>query len=120
MWFSKESKVNTNWVKLDNEAQFDELINKSDALPILIFKHSTRCSISSMAKRRLEDNWSFAENEILPIYLDLLAYRTISNKIAADFGITHESPQVLLIKNGKCVYHASHSGITVENIKTIL
>lgn len=81
--------------------------NKSYA----IFKHSTRCSISGMALNRMENSSFFELNELDFYYLDLISYRNVSNYIAKILGVEHESPQLLLIKNGKCIAHASHSDI---------
>lgn len=82
----------------------------------VIFKHSTRCSISMMAKKRFELDWdSIPENT--PLYfLDLISYRDISAQIAQIFQITHESPQLLLIKDGECVYETSHGEISAEEL----
>ena len=103
-----------NWIPLQNEDQLQEIVLNSDTKPQVIFKHSTRCSVSSMAKNRL-DNKNQPEG-IDFYYLDLIQYRKISNRIAADFEITHQSPQILIIDHGKCVYDESHSGITMEDI----
>lgn len=102
------------WIPLQNEDQLNKIIDASANKPQLIFKHSTRCSISSMAKNRL-DKKDLPENADF-YYLDLLKYRSLSNKIADTFDVHHQSPQVLLIKDGKCVYDESHSGITMEEI----
>jgi bacillithiol system protein YtxJ len=103
-----------NWIPLNNEAQLDNIKEKSTVRPQLIFKHSTRCSISSMALSRLE---RAKQPESLDFYyLDLISHRHISNKIAELFQVHHESPQVLLIKNGECIYDESHSGIRMEEI----
>lgn len=83
---------------------------------VAVFKHSTRCSISMMAWDRLRRQWNF-EAAVFPFYyLDLIQHRDISAAIAADFGVEHESPQLLVIKNGRCVYHASHSDISVPEL----
>jgi len=103
-----------NWIELTNENQLETIKKISAEQPIVIFKHSTRCSISSMAKNRLERETP-VENTVF-YYLDLLRYRPISNKIAEDFSIAHQSPQILLIRNGECVYEESHNGITMEDI----
>jgi bacillithiol system protein YtxJ len=79
---------------------------------VLIFKHSTRCSISSTALNRLERAWRPEDAGHAVWYLDLLRYRPISNAIAERYGIQHESPQVLVIRAGRCVYDASHTAIT--------
>lgn len=102
------------WIVLNSEAQLDKINIDSAQRPQLIFKHSTRCSISAMAKNRLYKN-ELPEG-IDFYYLDLINYRSISNKIAENYGIRHESPQVLLIKNGQCIYNESHSGIYMNDI----
>ncbi|NSL87905.1 bacillithiol system redox-active protein YtxJ [Chitinophaga solisilvae] len=102
------------WKTLDSEAQLQQIIEESAMQPVVIFKHSTRCSISSMAKSRLER--AVAPEGLTFYYLDLIAHRDISGKIAHDFGIMHESPQVLVIDKGVCVYDESHNGISMEEI----
>lgn len=104
-----------NWIPLQTEQQLDEIISKSSESPKVIFKHSTRCSISSMAKNRLDK--SNQPEGIDFYYLDLLSHRNISNKIASVFHVPHQSPQVLVIKNGKSVYNESHSGIRMDDIE---
>lgn len=107
-----------NWKKLENETTLAEIRDLSQKQPVIIFKHSTRCPVSSMALDRLERNWDEEEMQtVSPYFLDLLSYRNISNQIAESFGIAHESPQVLLIDNGKCVYNASHMGISYDALK---
>jgi bacillithiol system protein YtxJ len=103
-----------NWITLTNEQQLHQLKANSKVKPQVIFKHSTRCSISSVAKNRLER--SSQPDEIDFYFLDLIKFRTISNKIAEDFKVYHESPQILVIKNGECIYDESHSGIDMEAI----
>lgn len=102
------------WITLLNEEQLNNLNTNSFTKPQVIFKHSTRCSISSMAKNRLER--SKQPQDLDFHYLDLIRYRNLSNKIAEDYKVFHESPQILLIKNGECVYSESHSGIDMEEI----
>ena len=87
-----------DWISLTSSAQLADIIEKSKHQPQLIFKHSTRCSISSMAKNRLER--TTPPENIDFYYLDLISYRELSTKIAEDFDVFHESPQVILIKNG--------------------
>ena len=104
-----------DWISLTSSAQLAEVKEKSKNKPQLIFKHSTRCSISSVAKNRLERDTP-AENVDF-YYLDLISYRELSAKIAEEFSVFHESPQVILIKNGECSYDESHSGINMDDIK---
>ncbi|MGB0931675.1 MAG: bacillithiol system redox-active protein YtxJ, partial [Chitinophagales bacterium] len=101
-----------NWQMLQNEEQLKEIISESSEKPVAIFKHSIRCSISSMAKRRLERNWDIAEDALTIYYLDLITFRSVSNKIVDVFEVQHESPQIILIKNGEVVFHTSHSDIS--------
>lgn len=103
-----------NWKNLTAENQLDEIKSKSVDVPQLIFKHSTRCATSSMAKSRLER--AAAPGNIEFYFLDLLKYRNISDKIESDFMVHHESPQVLLIRNGECIYEESHNGISMDEI----
>lgn len=103
-----------NWKILTSEEQIEDLKKISSEKTQLVFKHSTRCSISIMIKTRLEKE-TFPES-IDFFYLDLLKYRNLSNKLAEDFNVHHESPQVLLIKNGDCIYEESHNGIRMEEI----
>lgn len=103
-----------NWIALTEEAQLQEILERSKHQPVVIFKHSTRCSTSEMVKMRLEkvqqpENIDF-------YYLDLIRYRDISNKIAEMFDVYHESPQVLLIKNGECTFDESHHAIYMDEI----
>ncbi|KAA9041171.1 bacillithiol system redox-active protein YtxJ [Ginsengibacter hankyongi] len=103
------------WIPLNNEEQLEEIKTNSLHVPQVIFKHSSRCAISSMAKSRLDRK---EQPEGMDFYfLDIINHRTISNKIAHDFHVPHESPQVLIINKGACVYDESHSGIDMDDIK---
>lgn len=104
-----------DWIALTDESQLVDIKEKSKNNPQLIFKHSTRCSISGVAKNRLEKSTPPANVDFY--FLDLIRNRDISQKIAEEFSVYHESPQVLLIKNGKCVYEESHSGINMDEIE---
>lgn len=103
-----------NWNKFTNEADLEAIKVASKEKTQIIFKHSTRCSISTMAKSRLER--SVAPDNAVFHYLDLIAYRNVSNKIAEDFNVEHASPQILVIKNGECVYDESHNAIDMDEI----
>ena len=105
-----------NWIPLQTEAQVDEIKSKSENKPQVIFKHSTRCPVSSMAKSRLDRNEQ--PNGVDFYYLDIINHRNLSNKIAKDFEVQHQSPQVLVIDGGRCVYNESHSGIHMDEIKS--
>ena len=103
-----------NWIELTDEKQLEDIKAKSKDKPQVIFKHSTRCSISSMAKNRLDK--APDPKGVDFYYLDLIRYRKISNEIAETFSVPHASPQVLVIKGGKSIYDESHSGIRMDDI----
>jgi len=103
-----------HWIHLTDEELLKQIISKSQIRPQVIFKHSSRCSISSMALQRLQR--VSQPSDIDFYFLDLLSYRNLSNKIAQLFKVPHESPQVLLIKDGLCIYEESHMGISMNDI----
>ncbi len=109
-----------NWLKLESIEQLQTIKDNSSEHLVLIFKHSTRCSISRAALDRLERNWQPGEmNDVKPFYLDLIRYRDVSDQIAEDFSVEHESPQVLVIKNGQSVYDRSHIDINYRELAVI-
>lgn len=104
-----------NWIALTDEQQLAAIKEKSATVPQVIFKHSTRCSISSVVKSRLE---RASEPSGVDFYfLDLIKHRSVSNKVAEDFSVHHESPQVLVIHNSECTYDESHSAISMDEIE---
>lgn len=106
-----------NWQKLTSADQIQEIKQQSLEKPVLIFKHSTRCSISSMSLDRLLRKWKSGDEEkVLPYFLDLIEHRDISDLVAQEFSVYHQSPQVLLIHEGKVVYNDSHFGISYAGI----
>lgn len=107
-----------NWNALTEIKQLDAIVEESAEKPVVIFKHSTRCSISRMALKNFEREYNLEESEVSPYFLDLLQHRDISNEIAQKFQVIHQSPQLLLIKNGKSVYDVSHSEIDAEALKS--
>lgn len=107
-----------NWIKLNHPRQLEELLQESNTKPVLIFKHSTRCSISRTALDRLERNWNAGEvGHVASYFLDLISFRDISNQIQELFHVEHESPQVLIIDKGKAVYHSSHLAIEYNQLR---
>jgi bacillithiol system protein YtxJ len=107
-----------NWNYLEHPDQLNQIIIESTDTTILIFKHSTRCNISRAALDRLERNWKDAEvPDVKTYFLDLISYRSISNSVADQFQVEHQSPQVLIIRNGKSVYDNSHYGIDFSEIR---
>ena len=116
---SENKNTNTskiNWIELTDLGQLNEIMDLSHEQPVAIFKHSTRCSISRMALKQFENEFDL-EGSVTPYFLDLLNHRDISNEIATRFEVYHQSPQLLLIKEGKSIYDASHSDIDAVVLK---
>ena len=103
-------ELNQIWINLEDLGQLNEIIIASEEKPVVIFKHSTRCSVSRMALKQFENEFNL-QGKMDAYYLDLIENRAISNEIASKFGVVHQSPQLLVIKNGKCIYNISHSEI---------
>lgn len=110
-----------NWTALTDVTQLDKINSESGSQPFVIFKHSKRCSISRATLDRLERNWREEELPTVKTYLlDLLTYRDISNQIAEAYEVEHESPQVLVIQNGKAIFNRSHFEIDFSTIKNVV
>ena len=108
-----------NWNELTSMDQLELLEIQSQTQPVLIFKHSTRCSISRFALKQFENEFDL-QDKITPYFLDLLNHRDISNEIAIQFNVQHQSPQILLLKNRVVVYHTSHENIDATELKKYL
>lgn len=113
---SEPEKSNVDWIALTSLVQLNEITALSNQAPVLIFKHSTRCGISRMVLKRFESKYNL-EDKVTPYFLDLLAYRDISDAIAEKFKVLHQSPQLLVIKDGKSVYDVSHGDIDATGIE---
>jgi bacillithiol system protein YtxJ len=115
---SEPSTKNSNvaWRPLIDLGQLNEIINESTTTPAVIFKHSMRCSVSRMALKQFENEFNLT-SKVTPYFLDLLEHRDISNEIVIRFGVVHQSPQLILIKDGKAIYNASHSDIDALELK---
>ena len=107
---------NVNWIPLTKIEQLDEIKQQSKSETVLIFKHSTRCGISSMVIKQFEKKFDESMNSIKVYYLDLLSYRQISDEVGYTFQVMHQSPQLLVIKNETAVATASHYDITLVDI----
>ena len=105
-----------NWIELVSVEELQEIKSLSSDVPCVIFKHSTRCSISSIAKHRLEKSWNFDTDNLKAYYLDLIENRNISNQIVEEFQVQHASPQLLLIEKGVCTWNTSHLDISVKKL----
>lgn len=116
--FSSKQKQRFPWTELTSSEQLHQLMASSGTKPVLFFKHSTRCSISSMALNRFENNMD-PEN-CTCVYLDLLTYRPLSAEIEQITHVEHQSPQAILIKNNEVIYTASHNGINASEIMKLI
>lgn len=106
-----------NWRELKTIEGIEQAIQESEETPVLIYKHSTRCSISAASLDRLERRWNDAEMaQVKAYYLDLISFRDVSNEIASKLGVIHQSPQAILLRNGKVIHEASHFGIDYQEI----
>ena len=109
-----------DWQELITIEQLDTIVEESKSQPIAIFKHSTTCGISHHIKTNLEEEWDFETDDVKLYYLDLLAYRPISNEVAHRFGVVHQSPQIVVIKNGEAIDSWSHYGISANKLKAVI
>ncbi|GGD25628.1 bacillithiol system redox-active protein YtxJ [Hyunsoonleella pacifica] len=106
----REEKV-LPWIPLSDVKQLDYIEKKSSIKAQVIFKHSTRCGISNMVQRQFISEYNFSEKDLDLYYLDILSYRQVSDEVGYKFQLIHESPQLLVIKNGTLVANASHGQI---------
>lgn len=116
-WFSKYKSVpeGISWQKIESTDDVDRLFKDSETSKQLIFKHSTRCPVSSMALKKLEREWDM-QREIVPHFLDLLSYRQVSAYVETVTGIQHESPQAIVLFQRKVIYHNSHQFIDLRSL----
>ena len=118
--FKSENKSTWPGIAIESKVHLEALIADSFKRPQLIFKHSTRCSISRFVLADFTAHFTYSSDEFVAHYLDLLNYREISNEIADHFEVVHQSPQLLVVKNGKIVSHASHEGINELQLRDFL
>lgn len=119
--FSKTPKPEPlPWVEITSTNQLNELLHNIGEKPILLFKHSTRCSISGMALNSLERNWTTGKELCDLYFIDLLKYRDVSNLTAELTGVVHQSPQAIVIKGKEIIYDASHNSIDARRIESLL
>lgn len=107
-----------NWIPFTTDSQLANI--KANVGYSIVFKHSTRCSISTMAKKKFELDWDDLPANTQLYFLDLLSNRSLSASIADDFNVQHQSPQVLLIKNGECILDQSHGDISVDELIEVM
>lgn len=113
---AKREIINVPWEELSNIETLEEMEEISNEKPVAILKHSTSCGISRMVLRQFEQEYDLQDGQAKLYFLDLLRHRDISNRIASKFNVPHESPQLIIIKNGKVVYDASHSEISAGSL----
>lgn len=113
----EEIKETAKFYTLDKMEQFDEIDKISQTKSVVLFKHSTRCSISRMALKQFDAEFNYPEEKIDWYLLDLLNHRDLSNEIASRYNVMHQSPQIIVIRNGKAVFNASHDSISTEDLK---
>lgn len=116
---SNSNSKSLNWTLIETIEALEKAIARTNDRPALFFKHSTRCSISSMALSRFEKEWN-DENHCDLYFIDLISHRDVSNKLSEETNIVHQSPQVIVVKEGSAVYDASHSGIDANEITSKL
>ncbi|MFQ5650236.1 MAG: bacillithiol system redox-active protein YtxJ [bacterium] len=109
-----------DWKILKSDTQLTEIIDRSKTGPVAIYKHSITCPVSAYVKSALERNLKFSQDDLPIYYLDLVTYRGVSNAVAKVFGVRHQSPQVLVIREGKVILSSSHLGISVKKIKSVV
>jgi bacillithiol system protein YtxJ len=114
---AQNADIINQWEVLDESVALEQLVEISYQKPVVVFKHSIRCGISSMVKNQLESDWDFSEEEVELYYLDLINHRAISNAVADEFGVHHQSPQIIVLKDGKAVYDTSHHMVSVRAIR---
>lgn len=115
-----EKKSYINWIPLTSIDKLEEIKEESKTASVLIFKHSTRCGISSMVIKRFENLFQEEHQHLKVYYLDLLSYRTISDEIGYAFQVMHQSPQLIVVKNSVAVHHASHYDIATTDLTRFL
>jgi bacillithiol system protein YtxJ len=114
----KEEKL-LPWIALHSIEQLNDIVDKSKTKTQVIFKYSTRCGISRMVMNQFVSAYDVDANFDL-YYLDLLSHRDVSNEVGYKFKVMHESPQVLVIKKGLVVAHASHGAINGLGLKNYI
>ncbi|MDN3723858.1 bacillithiol system redox-active protein YtxJ [Aequorivita sp. SDUM287046] len=117
---ANEEIIEVPWHVLSQLEQLDEIVEQSKTKPVAIFKHSTRCGTSRGVMKLFEKNYSLTDEQMKLYYLDLLENRAISNEIASRFKVQHESPQMIVIRNGVVVHHDSHHAIEASHLKKFL
>lgn len=113
-----EDLVSTiDWTDIIDVSQLDSIEEESKSVPVLIFKYSTRCNLSTFMLKKFEKKFDYEGGSVKPYFLDIRAFRNISDEIAIRYGIAHQSPQIILIKGNRATYYANHEHIKFEDFK---
>lgn len=115
----EEASSKVAWRQLTDLGELNRMVSESAEKPVLLFKHSTRCAISRMVLKQFERDYNL-DDAVIPYFLDLLQHRDISNAIANQFEVQHQSPQLIVIKDGKAVFNASHESIDVADLNDFI
>lgn len=116
---NKNKKVTlVNWIDLNSVDQLSEIEALSENETVAIFKHSTRCGISSMVIKSFVEKFDSSLKDFKVYYLDLLKYIQVSDEVGYKFQVIHQSPQLIIIKNKEVLTHASHYEITKIDLKS--
>ena len=116
----EENKSMVNWVSFNSLNQIETIKEQSKSETIFIFKHSTRCSISSIVMKRFENSFNSSMKNVKVYYLDLLSFRSLSDEVGYSFQVQHQSPQLLIIRNEVAIKYESHYDIIAVNIQKYL
>ena len=120
-YYQQEGKTNIpEWNVLEKPDQLSRLKESSFQRPVILIKHGVRGGVSAMAKHHLETNWPLLSGELEFYFLDLIRYRSISDQIAEEFNVRHQSPQVIVLRDGQVIYHTSHHLINAEVLRKTL
>ena len=117
---AKEEMAGIEWDTLESVDQLDNIIKNSSIKPKVLFKHSTRCGISRMVLKQFENGYQKADDQVTYYFLDLLNYREVSNAIAEKLQVTHQSPQVIVLRNEEVIHSESHHGIDIKKVQEIV
>ena len=115
----KERKI-LPWITLNSLEQLDVIESASKTKTQIIFKYSSRCGVSRMVLNQFESNYNFYEDDLDLYFLDIISYRSVSNEVGYKFQVMHESPQLLVIKNGVVVAHDSHGGVNAIDLNSFI
>ena len=113
---TKTNSGELEWFNLGSIDDLNAALEFSKEQPILLFKHSTRCSISSSAMDRFKRNWNGSEVNVRAFYLDLLNHKDVSAEIAERLNVEHQSPQMIIVKDGIAVFSATHMNIDFNDV----